>query len=144
MPNASVSSDCGRRVEPCHRRPNAGCECWPPLTSLLTFDSASASCRIMHMTMCKFVVAASTNTCWQAALVHVECCTIAPQIHSKLQTFTTSPTSSCSSATAIDEAASTSSQAANSQGRCWHHERARPLTSPIAKKGDKSSCYWRT
>ena len=78
MPNTSVSSDCSRRLESCRSRPNAGCECWPPLTSLLTFDSATASCRIMHMTMCKFVVAASTNTCWQAELLPVQCCSIAP------------------------------------------------------------------
>ena len=94
---------------------------WPPLTLRLTFDSASASCRIMHMTMCNFVMAASTNTCWQAELLPVQCCSIAPQIHSKLQTPTTSTTSSCSSATAVDEAASTISQPAISQGRRWHH-----------------------
>ena len=93
----------------------------------------------MHMTMCNFVMAASTNTCWQAELLPVQCCSIAPQIHSKLQTPTTSTTSSCSSATAVDEAASTSNQAANSQGRCWHHERARLQTSPIAKKQDRFS-----
>ena len=95
---------------------------WPPLTLRLTFDSASASCRIMHMTMCNFVMAASTNTCWQAELLPVQCCSIAPQIHSKLQTTTTSTTSSCSSATDVDDAASTISQPAISQGRRWQHD----------------------
>ena len=82
MPNTYVSSECSRRVEPCNSRPNAGCECWPPLTLRLRFDSASLSCRIMLITTCKFIMAAGTNACWQAALVPVECCSIAPQIHS--------------------------------------------------------------
>ena len=94
MLNTLVSSECSRRVEHCNSRPNAGCQNWPSLTLRLRIDSASLPCRIMHITTCRFITAAGTNACWQAALVPVECCSIAPQIHSKLQTFSTSTTPS--------------------------------------------------
>ena len=113
VPNAAHSSS------PATAGPMQAVQWWPPLTLRLTFDSASASCRIMHMTMCNFTMAASTNTCWQAGLLPVQCCSIAPEIHSKLQTTTTSTTSSCSSGRDVDDAASTISQPAISQGRRW-------------------------
>ena len=52
-------------------------------------DSSSESCRIMNMAMGEFVTDASTNISWQAALVHVDCSTFPPQMHSKKQVFST-------------------------------------------------------
>jgi len=113
-------------------------QCWlcpsrPPLTLRLRVDAPSENCRILSITMGEFVTDASTNVCWQAALVPVDCSSNAPQMHSKLQMSRASTTSSCSSATAVDEAASTNIQPANSHGRGWHHDRARQPTLPIAK-----------
>ena len=105
--------------------PLAGCASRPPLMLRLRVDAPSDPCRILPITIGNSVMAASTSVCWQAALMHVQCCSIAPQMHSKMQLFRTSTTSSCSSAAAGDEAASTSTQPANSHGRCGHHDRAR-------------------
>ena len=76
----------------------------------------------------------STIISWQAALVPVDWCKVAPELHSMKQSVSTFATSSCSSAATIDEAACTSSQPANSHNRGGRHDRARPPTLPIAKK----------
>ena len=65
----------------------------------------------------------STIVSWQAALLHVDWCSFAPQMHSMKKSASTFATSRCSSAATIDEAACTSSQPANSHSRGVHHDR---------------------
>ena len=70
---------------------------------------------------------------WQAALVLVDCCNVAPEMYSMKQSGSTFATSSSSSAATIDEAACARSQPANSHNRGRRHDRARPPTSHRAK-----------
>ena len=85
MPNTYASSESSRRVERCSSRLNAGCAGRAALTLRLKVDSPSERCRILRTMIGEFVMAASTNACWQAALVPVDWCRVAPQIHSMKQ-----------------------------------------------------------
>ena len=105
MPNTYATSESSRRVERCSSRLNAGCAGKAALTLRLKVDSPSERCRILRTMIGEFVMAASTNACWQAALVPVDWCKVAPEIHSMKKSVSTFATSSSSSAATIDEAA---------------------------------------
>ena len=70
---------------------------------------------------------------WQAALVLVDCCNVAPEMYSMKQSGSTFATSSSSSPATIDEAACARSQPTDSHNRGGRNDRARSPTSHRAK-----------